>query len=354
MSLAPVDLLKGDTTLDSCIAEYLAPELLSGVTCEMCSLRHTADFYRSEATRLSLPPSQAHLNGDAKHSTVASGSFSALENLPSPSASVAITDKRRKKAREARRVESRLREMLDSNTVAGFGETSLSSGPSGSTPLPIKWQKVNTDSIREGLITRVPQSLRLHCIRSGITPYGMLVKKTARVAFPLILDMTRFVSHGVWEERVDTRGILANGIKGSKTTPRMLYRLESVILHYGYTHSSGHFICIRRKPQREGGRYRPSSMRKSCPDGCSCESCVYFGQVREASVPGRGWLQISDADVEEVGEEALLDARAAVFMVFYERIGEYEAPPRERIIEKEYEGDEMSQASNVLGDDEVR
>ena len=81
---------------------------------------------------------------------------------------------------------------------------------------------------------------------------------------------------------------------------------------------------------------------------------MYFGQVREASVPGRGWLQISDADVEEVGEEALLDARAAVFMVFYERVGEYEAPPRERMIEKEYEGDETSQASKMLDDNEIR
>jgi hypothetical protein len=44
----------------------------------------------------------------------------------------------------------------------------------------------------------------------------------------------------------------------------------------------------------------------------------------EQSVPGKGWLRISDADMEEVGEEALIEARGAVFMLFYERVGEYE------------------------------
>jgi len=39
---------------------------------------------------------------------------------------------------------------------------------------------------------------------------------------------------------------------------------------------------------------------------------------------GKGWLRISDADVDEVGVEALVEARSAVFMVFYEKVGEYE------------------------------
>jgi ubiquitin carboxyl-terminal hydrolase 1 len=34
-------------------------------------------------------------------------------------------------------------------------------------------------------------------------------------------------------------------------------------------------------------------------------------------------LRISDEDVDEVGEEALVDARGQVFMLFYERVGEY-------------------------------
>lgn len=318
----------------------------------MCSVRQTINFYRSEGDRLSLPPNKAQLNGNADHSNTASGAFSALENLPSADASGSMTDKRKKKSRDARRVESQLNDMLESKSITGFGEPTLSPGPSGSAVLPVKWQKVNTDSIRETLVTRPPQTLRLLCNRSGMTSYGVPVKKTARVSFPLILDMTRFVSHGVWEERSDIRSLLANGAaKVSSPMPKMLYRLESVILHYGYTQSSGHFVCVRRKPRSDGERYRPASIRKSCPDGCTCESCAYFGQVREQSIPGRGWLSVSDADVEEVGEEALSDSKGAVFMLFYERVGEYQAPLTGKRMEQEHGESEASEASHVLTDD---
>ena len=156
-----------------------------------------------------------------------------------------------------------------------------------------------------------------------------MVKKAANVSIPLILDMTRFTARGVWEERSDIRSLLAAGVQPTEVISRVLYRLESVILHYGYTSSSGHFICIRRKPvPLPGGEEHnePSRARKSCPDGCTCEDCIYFGQVREPATPGKGWLNISDDDVEEVGAEALVGAGAAVFMLFYERVGEHHPP----------------------------
>lgn len=78
---------------------------------------------------------------------------------------------------------------------------------------------------------------------------------------------------------------------------------------------------------------------------------MYFGQVREPGVPGRGWLQISDADVEEVGEEALVDARGAVFMLFYERVGEHVSPPEEKRVEQEHEEVPASETSAGLDDD---
>lgn len=301
----------------------------------MCSLRQTLEFYKDETTRLSLPHGQ-HQSPIA-HSQTVSGSFSILENLPilpEPNGDAVgpISDKRKKKAREARKVEVRLQQMVDSNTISHFGESALpplpGSGTASATGLPIKWQTVNSDSTREALITRPPQSLRLHFIRSGYTPYGTLVKKAGRVAFPTILDLTRFVSRGVWEDRTMIRHML-NAAPPQNEVPqtKVYYRLESVILHYGYTHSSGHFVCIRRKPTLQpDGTYLPVTIRKSCPDGCGCEDCIYFGQVREehTPIPGKGWLQVSDADVEEVGEEALIEARGAVFMCLYERVGEYD------------------------------
>lgn len=319
----------------------------------MCSLRATLQFYTHETTRLSSPAStvsNGHTSAPQQHTK--SGSYSALEHiLPNTngveSASPTMSANRKRKAAEAKKVHARLQAMLESGTVSHFGESTLppaNTSTAGGAVLPIRWQTARTDSVREAAITRPPQSLRLHFVRSEYTPYGQLLKKSARVAFPMILDLTQFVSSGVWEERNvmamlgSATSAAANG--GGDAVPasapeaqsRVLYRLESVILHYGYTHSSGHYICIRRKPRPSADEcYRPVPARKSCPDNCSCESCRWFGQVRPSpdageteERAGKGWLRISDADVDEVGPEALTDAyaRSAVFMVFYEKVAE--------------------------------
>ena len=315
--------------MEDCIGQYLAPELLSDVTCEMCSLRATHAHYAQDSERLSTPASS--INGTSTGSSTQSGSFSALENVkPNTNgieANSPMTSSRKKRAKETKRVENRLKEMLDSGTVTHFGESSIPASLNGGGPLSVKWQTVRKDSIREAAITRPPQSLRLHFIRSEYTPYGQLLKKSARVNFPMILDLTRFVANGVWEER-NIMSMLSSD-QPKSTQPKVLYRLESVILHYGYNHSSGHYICIRRKPSptnSEEGTHRPVPVRKSCPDGCRCDDCSWFGQVRgnEKEERGKGWLRISDADVDEVGVEALVEARAAVFMVFYEKVSDYE------------------------------
>ena len=313
----------------------------------MCSLRSTHQYYAAEYARLAAPPSSQAMNGHASSSsTSSSGSFAALQNLPSngvePDAqSSGMTSSRKKRAKEAKRVELRLQEMLQSGTVTGFQEATLSPTASNPSPVTLKWQNTRSDSIRQAAIVRPPQSLRLHFVRSEYTPYGQLLKKTARVAFPVILDLTRFVARGVWEERTSVLGMLDSG-QNESAPKRVLYRLESAILHYGYAHSSGHFVALRRKPQRlqspdttpdgvaEGDVRKPQGVKKSCPDWCTCEQCQYFGPVREAKQPGKGWLRISDADVEEVGEEALIESRGAVFMLFYEKVGDYPSSAQSR------------------------
>ncbi|OCF42880.1 ubiquitin carboxyl-terminal hydrolase 1 [Kwoniella heveanensis CBS 569] len=378
--------LHGDVTVDACIAEYLSPEHLSEVTCEMCSLRQTINHYRLEVERLSSPPSHTKPKKIDQKASVESGSFSALEGIPTAfpngilgehsSESDKLSNSRKKRARDARRAENRLQQMLESGTVSHFGENLVPPSPltEGSAEIPVKWQTARTSSIRQGIITRPPQSLRLLFIRSEFTPYGAVLKKTARVNFPMYLDLTRFTANGVWEERGNgnVASMLAKNVKDGLGDPtgagagadeagrsiepiqrRVLYRLESMILHYGYTHSSGHFICIRRKPspppvsswkKEEGsGPFRPSTVNKSCPDGCQCEPCAYFGQVRDHQDGpsglgpgiGKGWLRISDADVDEVGEEALYEARGAVFMLFYEKVGEYQGPKTTKALEQQ-------------------
>lgn len=336
-------MLQGSASVYDCLKNSLAPEMLEGVTCELCSLRQTIEWYRAEAVKLSAAPGVLP-NGSTPRT--ASGSFSVLDDLGSGDGTQGVSSSRKKKAKEARRVEGRLQEILDSNTIVGFDESVVPPGQSTTTPTPVKWQKVQTNSIRQTYISRPPQTLRLHFIRSEYTPWGQLVKKAAAIDFPMFLDLTPYVSNGVWEDRgnggvLDSLGMMATPKVVSEGVRRILYRLESVILHLGYTHSSGHFVCIRRKPKppsssslspdgtehdHQDGAYRPGRVSKSCPDGCFCEECRYFGQVRGGGdeIGGKGWLSISDADVEEVGTEALVAARKQVVLCFYERVGEFE------------------------------
>ncbi|GMK56183.1 hypothetical protein CspeluHIS016_0300230 [Cutaneotrichosporon spelunceum] len=236
----------GQVTLDACISEYLAPERLSDVTCDMCTTRATALKYVERAERLEGKKSRAH----------------------------------------AAKVASWLRAMVQSGVV----------GNEGGAPKDVRWEVVRTDCLRETAVTRAPQTLRFHFVRSEYTPYGQLLKKTARIAFPLMFDLGPHMARGVWEPMVAPGSVaaaLAGGGGGNQEIgepPRALYRLQSAILHYGYAHSSGHFVAIRRKP--------------GAPLG----------------VPGRGWLRISDADVDEVGADELSSSAAQVFMLFYERV----------------------------------
>jgi hypothetical protein len=77
----------------------------------------------------------------------------------------------------------------------------------------------------------------------------------------------------------------------------VLYRLDGVICHYGYTHSFGHFVAYRRKPTPSGPSHADQILH-----------------------PGGRWLRISDADVSEVPQSAVLGERGNAFLLFYERI----------------------------------
>lgn len=107
------------------------------------------------------------------------------------------------------------------------------------------------------------------------------------------------------------------------TTPRVLYRLSSVVCHYG-AHAFGHYVCFRRRPRAtgDGDCAALSPPKMTCPYGCECTDCQAYGPVREERppTPGRGWLRISDDSVEECGIERVLAEGVGAFMLFYERV----------------------------------
>jgi hypothetical protein len=110
----------------------------------------------------------------------------------------------------------------------------------------------------------------------------------------------------------------------SQQTPSVLYRLNGVICHYGYTHSFGHFVAYRRKPEPTLRQHADSVLH-----------------------PHGRWLRISDADVSEVPESAVLGERSNAFILFYERLANESSSDEGKLPLDRLDGAERS--SNGVG-----
>lgn len=86
----------------------------------------------------------------------------------------------------------------------------------------------------------------------------------------------------------------------SPPPPRVLYLLSAIVCHYG-GHGFGHYIAFRRRPKPSKGN--SPALADITPSGT-----------------GRGWLRVSDENVQEVGIEAVLAETSGAFMLFYEKM----------------------------------
>lgn len=121
---------------------------------------------------------------------------------------------------------------------------------------------------------------------------------------------------------------MADGIDAeSQQTPSVLYRLNGVICHYGYTHSFGHFVAYRRKPEPTVRQHADSVLH-----------------------PHGRWLRISDADVSEVPESAVLGERSNAFLLFYERLTNESSSDEEKLPLDRLDGAEHSSGVGVRED----
>ena len=180
--------------------------------------------------------------------------------------------------------------------------------------------KVETDTIKETLLSNVPQSLCLHLQRSVYLPNGRLVKNSAAVTFPDLLDLKEIIETNAFidetftpnfgflnavtnlgKQSVANNDLIANANGNSMYYfPKVskyrkashMYKLKSIILHYGH-HEAGHFIAIRR-------------VKYKTPDG-----------MRES------WFRISDSTVDKITDvdtEVFARGSNNVYMLFYEAI----------------------------------
>ncbi|KAH9927081.1 cysteine proteinase [Epithele typhae] len=285
MQLA-VPTMKNVCMLEDCLEEYTRIELLQDCVCRRCSL---------EATSLRLEQDAEQLK-------------KAAQATPDPSSS------RKKRAREARKLAAKVKELLQTGRV----EEDIKG---------VTLDRIISPATKQSMIARPPPVLALHLNRSVHTAYGA-TKNNCHVSFSEILDLTPFTTSGQLSTAPSLPissppPVAARTLTPTPGTyiPRTLYRLAAVVCHYG-VHQGGHYVCFRRKPRGHGKLSLP---QLACLYGCECARCTMFGgPVRDDDAPppgpGRGWLHISDDKVEEVGFSQVRQQGVGAFMLFYERV----------------------------------
>ncbi|OJA15531.1 hypothetical protein AZE42_07293 [Rhizopogon vesiculosus] len=280
--------------LEDCLAEYTKLEMLTDCICRKCSMKATHQKLKYDADRLAVA-----VNAD-------------------PNVSVS----KKKRARDARKLEIKLQTALDHGRV----EEDIKG---------IRLEKVfSKASTKQAMIARPPQVLALHLNRS--LSYGhYATKNTVRILFPEFLDLTPFTTSGNLSTTPSVPISSQPPLLPRSTTPtpatysvqRVIYRLSAVVCHYGQ-HSFGHYICYRRKPRPISyGSRRFAPPRLAHPLDCDCDKCKRYGPVRDDDEavdsmyrPGRGWLRISDDSVKECGIETVVQESSGAFMLYYERV----------------------------------
>ncbi|KAI0796253.1 hypothetical protein BC629DRAFT_1616183 [Irpex lacteus] len=288
-------------SLDDCLADYTRLEVLTDCICRKCSMVATLARLQDEADKLT----------------------EATSSDADPSSS------KKRRAREARKLVARVKASLDEGRI----EEDIKG---------VKMEKVfSKASTKQSMVARPPPVLALHLNRS--MHFGhYATKNSCRVDFPDILDLTPYTTSGKLSTSpnspISQQPLLplqrsTTPTPSTYSTPRTLYRLSSVVVHYGQ-HSFGHYVCYRRKPRPPSHgdkRFAPPKMQ--CPVGCECKLCERYGPIREddghphiGSVPGtgEGWLRISDDSVRECGIENVLQEGSGAFMLYYERVKVYQ------------------------------
>ncbi|KAG8904175.1 hypothetical protein FRB99_002123 [Tulasnella sp. 403] len=293
--------------LEDCLAAYTHIETLYDCICRKCSILATLDKLKAESERLALAAA-------------------------APDAS----STKKKKAKEAKRLQQKVEQALEEKTI----EHDIKG---------LELEKVISPcSTKQSMIARAPPVLALHLNRSAYFGFGHAAKNSCNVTFPEILDLTPYTTSGALSTTPSspisshTRGAQFTGFgmfdHASPPSPPpngipdqpILYRLAAVVCHYG-THSFGHYITYRRKPrpQSYGSPSRLENPRLSHPLSCNCQICSKFGRIRDHDdnvdplrpvMPNTGWLRISDDSVDEVGLNRVIQETAGTFMLYYERV----------------------------------
>lgn len=260
----------------SCLDEYTALELISGVECAKCTLQRTKQQMEQLICQFDLRSSGSDMVSDDSSQALRVSLGNRLKTI-----STALEDE-------------------------DFSDQVLKKCQIPSS------QRVSTTKSRQAVIARSPKSLAIHVNRSNFDELtGIQSKNSASVKFPQHLDLAPWcLGHGPnptsddafienWD--VDpSKSMLSTDENIGNLGSGRIYVLRAVITHYG-RHENGHYICYRKSP------YAVKLQNRA--DETSTEP----------------WWRLSDEEVTEVDTDTTL-AQGGVFMLFYEQV---ECLPRE-------------------------
>ncbi|PWN50838.1 cysteine proteinase [Violaceomyces palustris] len=279
-------------SVEECLEAWCALEAVEWI-CWRCSLRRSLTKVQGEILRLGGSPGECSnsKNGPNQSQSEASGKLSLSK---------------KKRLRDARSRETRLRKALDSglaeDELLGPDSTSSSAHFSGLLKGIALDRRPSRLSTKQQMLSRPPAILTLHLNRSSYnagTAFGGAIKNSRRVIFHEWLDVSDFSLGGTIT--LDGRETMSfeSGTQLSSPKPSVMFRLCSVVVHYG-GHSFGHYVCFRRRP-----------------DCAKAETKMGNFDAEAESDPRGSWLRISDERMESCSLRDVLNENP--FMLFYER-----------------------------------
>ncbi|KAG0780043.1 hypothetical protein G6F22_010298 [Rhizopus arrhizus] len=230
---------KYTATLDECLSRFTAMEYLDDASCRLCSLQATLQTIKEEIQ-------------------------------------CSKKDKRKKLEMNKKRIE----QAIQANRIEDEEiECIRASGGVSS---------------KQVMIAKPPRILCLHVSRSAYMNTGMVYKNPCRLIFPEYLDVAPYTTGGHLNT-IDPRLPISTG-----RSARVLYKLMSVVVHYG-SHSFGHFVAYKRRIYT---------------DQCGCNKC----QKKENYRSQEDWYRISDTKVDRCDLENVLSSNP--YMLIYEMVEE--------------------------------
>ncbi|GJJ78042.1 ubiquitin carboxyl-terminal hydrolase 1 [Entomortierella parvispora] len=323
--------------IEDCLRQYINLESLHDVVCRKCSLIATLTRIGNEIKRLDIAPTpnsklerrrQVSMETDDDESEdncdVSDSDQSVLDSddmMPTRLVSSKPLTKSEKAAAKATLENHRelLECAIQSDVERTFPNLKLS-------------KVISRHCTKQVMLAKPPKVLCLHFIRSQYSPYGTVSKNSCHVNFPEYLDLAPFCTSGILLTQpnlpmsISEKDLELLSTKDSpKKNPlaeqpqtqqpvspkRILYRLQSVVVHYG-GHSYGHFIAYRRKPQ--------SMISKVRPVGLGLESTYVerAGSLYDNGGRVEDWFRVSDETVDSVSLDNVLGSNP--YMCLYEKV----------------------------------